>query len=220
MTNMNPFDEDKIVDIPDFVEEKDKTDDVDMSIFKMSDEELYDDVPKKPKKQKVSKSSSRSNATLILSLALIVVLLITSCVAIIYGIKQSKSNTALTSELAQTKAKNVELQTTVNELNIQVGKLQEELNNIKDGDTQKDPNNKYPAGTVLYITEAGQGMGIKKTPSMDADFVDESILNWGDKIVLKADATKDSNGNYWAEIEKGFIRIEYNGEIWASTEEQ
>ena len=53
------------------------------------------------------------------------------------------------------------------------------------------------------------------------EYVDDSFLNWGDRIVLVADAVKDNEGNYWGEIEQGYIRIEYNnGEIWASLYEQ
>ena len=47
MTRKNPYEnQDETIDIPDFVEDKTKTESstVDMSIFKMSDDELYDDV--------------------------------------------------------------------------------------------------------------------------------------------------------------------------------
>ena len=46
MTRKNPYEnQDDTLDIPDFVEDKTRTDSasVDMSIFKMSDDELYDD---------------------------------------------------------------------------------------------------------------------------------------------------------------------------------
>ena len=67
MTGRNPYEKQEELDIPDFVEDKTNSDSsIDMSIFKMSDEELYDDVtddnlqyeddfddlkPKKKKKQ-------------------------------------------------------------------------------------------------------------------------------------------------------------------------
>ena len=45
MSNKNPYEKQQELDIPDFVEDKTNSDSsIDMSIFKMSDDELYDDV--------------------------------------------------------------------------------------------------------------------------------------------------------------------------------
>lgn len=221
---MSLFDEEsKEIDIPNFVEDKnvENSDDVDMSIFKMSDEELYDDYEETEEIEKPrSYRRKKSTAVLILGLVVIGVLLITSVVSIVFALKEHNKSTSLNMEVTQLKAANTDLTTEINSLNAKIDELNKKLEEALNGGATTDPDNKYPKGTVLYVTELGQGMGIKKTASMDSEFVDDSFLNWGDKVTLTADAVKDEKGNYWAKIDKGFIRIEYNGEIWASTEEQ
>ena len=223
---MNLFDDEKnsTLDIPDFVEEKDDTDsqDVDMSIFNMSDEELYDDVPKKQDKPKTKK---KSNSTIVLCIVLICILLVTSIVATIIAFKEHSSYTKLEEELTQVKATITDYQTKINEKDNQISLLNTELESLKNSNTVSDPDNKYPSGTKLYITEDGHMQGVREKASASAETAKKSdgtsyVLYWGDSVTLTADATKDSDGNYWGQIDGGFIRIEYDGEVWATTEEQ
>lgn len=213
-------------DIPDFVEEKDEEttentdEDVDLSIFKMSEEELYDDVDDETEEQEPRRRHKKSSSTIILCLVLAGILLITSVVSIIYAFKEHNKVNGLNAEITQLKQQNTDLQTSVNSLNTTIDDLNKKIEEINNSGASTDPDKKYPSGTVLYITEDGQGMGIKAKASIDSDFVDSSILDWGDKVTLVGDAVKDADGNYWGKIDKGFIRIEYNGEIWASTEQQ
>ena len=222
---MNLYNEEsKEIKIPGFVENKnnDDLDDVDMSIFDMSDEELYDDLEEEEEENtKPSKHSRKKSTTiLILGLVLIGVLFITSFVSVIFAIKEHNKVSTLSTQVTQLKAANTDLTTEVNSLNNTVEELNKKLQEAQNGGAIVDPDNKYPKGTVLYVTEAGQGMGIKKTASMESEFIDDSFLDWGDKITLIADGVKDADGNIWGQIDKGFIRIEYKGEIWCSTEEQ
>ena len=217
---MNDFNNNGI-DIPDFVEDKDSTDStsVDMSIFKMSDEELYDDVPKAEKEPKQKGNKKKSNSTLVLCLVLCAVLLLVAIVAGVYAIKANGTISEYEAKVTALTAKNTELENSIQGLNTQIATLNEQLKQKEEAGTQSDPNNKYPKGTVLYVTEAGNAMGVKETASADSEFTD-TTLYWGDEVTLLSDATKDANGNYWGKIESGFIRIEYNGEVWASTEKQ
>ncbi len=226
---MNLFDDEKnnTLDIPDFVEDKDDTDsqDVDMSIFNMSDEELYDDVPKKQEKQDKPKTKKKSNSTIVLCIVLICILLVTSIVATIIAFKEHNAFSKLEEELTQVKATITDYQTKINEKDNQIALLNTELESLKNSNTTSDPDNKYPSGTKLYITEDGHMQGVRETASVSADTAKNSdgtsyVLYWGDSVTLTGDATKDSDGNYWGQIDGGFIRIEYDGEIWASTEEQ
>ena len=78
---------------------------------------------------------------------------------------------------------------------------------------------------MLYITEDGGNQGVRVSASVDAETATDSdgtsiVKYWGDKVTLTGDATVDNDGNYWGKIDSGFIRIEYDGEIWATTEEQ
>lgn len=223
---MNDYDNQKTdtVDIPDFVEEKEDTDSsVDMSIFKMSDDELYDDAPKSENKN--SQGKKKSNSTLVLCLVLICILLVTSAVGIIYSLKEHKKVSSLNDEITQLKATNNDLQTKIGTLNSEKEALEAKLKEKENAGTSSDPNNKYPSGTTLWITEDGSTQGVRVTASKDAETAVDSegnmiVLYWGDKVVLTADATVDSNGTYWGKIDTGFIRIETNGEVWASTEQQ
>ena len=224
---MNLFEKDETntVDIPDFVEDKDTTEStsVDMSIFKMSDDELYDDEPKK----KVSKESSdnvsapkkKSNSTILLCLVLIGVLLVTAGVSIFYAFKEHSSKAELEATVSQLTAQNNDLQNSINALNGQIAELNAKIEQNNNAGSSTDPNKKYASGATLYITEEGAGQGVKEKASMDADFTDETLY-WGDKVTLLADATVDSDGTYWGKIDKGYIRIEYKGEIWASLDPQ
>lgn len=224
---MNLFEKDETntLDIPDFVEDKDATEStsVDMSIFKMSDDELYDDEPKK----KVSKESSdngsapkkKSNSTILLCLVLIGVLLVTAGVSIFYAFKEHSSKAELEATVSQLTAQNNDLQNSINALNGQIAELNAKIEQNNNAGSSTDPNKKYASGATLYITEEGAGQGVKEKASMDADFTDETLY-WGDKVTLLADATVDSDGTYWGKIDKGYIRIEYKGEIWASLDPQ
>lgn len=221
---MTNFDEKK-VDIPDFVEDTDSTS-VDMSIFKMSDEELYDDTPKKKaNKEPKTNGSKKSNSTIILCLVLIGILLVTSVVSLIYAVKEHSKVSTINDELTQVKAQNNDLQNTVNTLNGQIAELNAKIEEQKNSGTSSDPNNKYPSGTKLYITEDGGSQGVREKASKDSDTVLDSngnplVLYWGDSITLTADATIDDNGNYWGKYDKGYIRIEVGDEVWATTDPQ
>lgn len=222
---MNLFEKDdtNTVDIPDFVEDKDSTEStsVDMSIFKMSDDELYDDEPKKKVSQTPSSNEptpkKKSNSTIILCLVLIGVLLVTAAVSVIYAFKEHSSKAELEATVSQLTAQNNDLQNTISTLNGQIADLNAKIESNNNAGTSADPDKKYASGTVLYITEEGAGQGVKEKASMDSDFTSDTLY-WGDKVTLLADATVDSDGTYWGKIDKGFIRIEYNGEIWASVD--
>lgn len=221
---MTNFDNKK-VDIPDFVEDTDSTS-VDMSIFKMSDDELYDDAPKKKDtKEPKTTGKKKSNSTIVLCLVLIGILLVTSVVSLIYAVKEHGKVSTIQDELTQVKAQNTDLQNTVNSLNGQVAELNAKLEENKNSGTSSDPNNKYPSGTKLYITEDGGSQGVREKASKDADTVTGSdgnplVLYWGDSVTLTADATIDADGTYWGKYDKGYIRIEVGDEVWATTDPQ
>lgn len=220
MTNKNPYENDdtRKVDIPDFVEETDSTS-VDMSIFKMSDDELYDDVPESDVEDKKPAKRKKSNAGVIICLVVAIFFILTTAVATIYALKEHKSASSYKEQLTQVKATNTDLQTQVDTLTAKVAELNKKIEDMGTAGTTTDPNTKYAKGTVLYITEDGSGMGVTKAANMN-EFVSDKTLYWGNKVTLLADATKDADGNYWGKIDSGYIRIEYNGEIWATTDPQ
>ena len=81
MFEKNPYEKDETLDIPDFVEDRTSTnsESIDMSIFKMSDDELYDDEEENDESyQETRTRTGRSNSSLVLCLIFIALLLITS----------------------------------------------------------------------------------------------------------------------------------------------
>lgn len=228
---MNLFETDenkKNVDIPDFVEDKGNADSssVDMSIFKMSDEELYDDVKKENKKAaKNNGGKKKSNSTITLCLVVVGILLVVAIVASVFAVREHNATAALNEEITQLKASLSDKENALAQANGKVQELEKQINDMKIAGTVSDPNNKYPSGTVLYITEDGASQAARVKAAADSDnAVDAEGIPYayyhGDKVTLIADATKDVDGNYWGQIDKGFIRIEYNGEVWATTEPQ
>ena len=222
---MNLFEKDETntLDIPDFVEDKDTTEStsVDMSIFKMSDEELYDDEPKKKVKDTNSDieltSKKKSNSTIILCLVLIGVLLVTAGVSVIYAYKEHSTNVELQAQVSQLTAQNKDLQNNISTLNGQIAELNAKIESNNNAGTNTDPNKKYAKGSQYKINEDGQGTGIHVSADKNSDMISGSktYYDWGDVVTLLADATVDSDGSYWAKSDIGYFKIEVDGEPWA-----
>ena len=224
---INYDDNDKTVDIPNFVENKDDdSTSVDMSIFNMSDDELYEDA-KEDIKEKDSKkpSKKKSNSTLLLCLILICILIGISAGAIIFAVKQRGEVTSLKNQISQLSTQITELTTENSSLKTENKQLEEKLKATENAGTTSDPNNAYPKGTVLYITEDGSTQGVRVKADAASDTAIDSdgnqiVLYWGDSVTLIADATIDAKGTYWGKTDKGYIRIKVGEEIWATTEKQ
>lgn len=225
--NNYDYDNNNDVNVPEFLDDSNgyntNTNSADMSIFNMSDEELYEDEePNYEKRRKPGKKGI--NSTIILCLIVIVILLVTSVVSVIYGLNQHKAYIADHDKITQLEAENTDLKNTNDALYLQITSLQNQIKENETAGTTTDPNAKYASGTKLYITQDGHTQGVREKASVDSDIVTKNgsdyTLYWGNSVVLTEDATVDSSGNYWGKIDGGYIRIEYNGEIWASTEIQ
>lgn len=220
MTNKTEFENKNGDIVPGFMKDDDtQTTSVDMSIFKMSEDELYDEPLKKETKNVVKEPKKKSGSSTLL-IVLCILLFVVSAVAGFIAFKEHSKVSDIQAQLDQAVAQTTDYQNQISSLNSQIADLNKQLDDLKNIGTFSDPDKKYVKGTDLYITEEGQSMGYKKKPSVDSEFVDSSILNWGDKVTLINDAVLDKDGNYWGETDKGFIRIVYNGKEWASTEKQ
>lgn len=137
MTRKNPYEnQDETIDIPDFVEDKTNTESgtVDMSIFKMSDEELYDDVSTPEATggddQQPVKKSKKSSGSMMFSLILNFLLLAACVAAVFYALSQHrayvKANTDYQQLLASQEAYKQEIanrDNTIADLNNQIEQL-------------------------------------------------------------------------------------------------
>lgn len=110
MTRKNPYEnQEETLDIPDFLEEKNvftTTDSsIDKSIFKMSDEELYDDTgdigSQEDDDRPARSSRKRSNVPLIISIITICILLAACIGAAIFALNQHKAYVKVNTEYQQ-----------------------------------------------------------------------------------------------------------------------
>jgi len=188
------------------------------NIFKLSDEELYDDV--KPEKKKAKKNKVNPTAVILVIVAIIA--LIIAAVAFVWGAKTNKEYQSLKLQYDAEVAKDAEYENKIKNLEDQITQLKADLEKkTETGNNQS--NSEYPKGTTLMITEDGSTQGVRSAAKKDADVVQvdghDLALYWGDEITLTADATVDSDGTYWGKYEKGYIRIKVDGEVWAEVVE-
>ena len=228
MTNKNPYeksgsyyeDDNETLTIPDFVEDRNGTSSnasptltdstsVDMSLFKMSDEELYDDVDKREVVDE-QRPRKRSKATLVLSLVLIGLLLLTSIGAILYALKQRNSYVEANTKYLQLQANQEEYQKQIAEKDAKIAELNKEIEELK-----AKPSSK---GTVYEITEGP--ISFRKTPSVDGESTtyegNEYAENGEKYTVLEVIDDENDEGRRWAKISDNvYFCIGYWDSIWA-----
>lgn len=198
-----------------------KTEDTDsMSIFKLSEEELYDDV--KPTREKKTRSpKKKTTRNMIIMMVVAGVAVITAIIALVWGINQQKLYKEAQANFELAQAKNKTYETRVAELEKSVTDLENKIKEIESAGAKAD--SKYTAGVTLRITEEGGQQGIRTKASTDSEIamVDghQYVLYWGETVKLLEDAVVDSNGTYWGKIEGGFVRIEVDGVAWATVVE-
>lgn len=198
MTRKNPYEnQDETLDIPDFVEEKTKTESstVDMSIFKMSDDELYDDVDETEVNEDGEYAPRKKmNATLLLSLIINFILLAACVGAIIYALNQHKAYVKANTDYQQIQASQEVLKQQINERDLTIETLTKQIEDLQ---KQKSEGTKFKIvdGPVTF----------RKEPTSDAEKTtyngEEQAYNDEVYTVLEVVRDKDNVGNYyWAKI--------------------
>lgn len=130
MTNKNPY-EDISFDIPDIVKEKNNettSTSVDMSIFKMSEEELYDETPETKDDNPTNidyqsyetKPKKKSKAGIVILVILLIILAATTTVSLIFGLKQQKQIEEITTALENSQAQVKDLENKNKDLDAKV----------------------------------------------------------------------------------------------------
>ena len=158
-------------DIPDFVEDKTTTESsVDMSIFKMSDDELYDDNTEENEETeydddfKPVKKKRNANSTLIICLILVAVLLATTIGALIYGVKQHNQYVKANTENVQLKANEENYKKQIAEKDATIAALNEQINNHG----TSGGGSSSTTGKLVYKIVDGP-MHFRVSPTSDAD---------------------------------------------------
>lgn len=230
MTNKNPYENG--VDIPDFVENKD--DSIDMSVFKMADEEAKNSEPDFDDEEEYDDEPRRklsSKGIVIIGGVLIVLLLIAAISGWIFGISKSNSLNKLQAdyeavqvELNKAKEDVTTLSAQNVELNAKIAGME-----VKEEDTpasdEEVKGDKYKFAGDINVRD---GVGSSKfanykdlpTTVQDVLYYNEDLktLTTRDGAIIVVSETKaDSAGNTWGKVAKNaWICLKYNGEEWAT----
>lgn len=210
---MNEFNHDRkeeTLDIPDFIEDKSETTSVDMSIFKMSDEELYDDVPEKQTKKNSERPVKKSNSGVIILSILAILLAMATAVAMIYAVSQSKEVDAANTALSQAQAKISELETKNSQLTNNVDELNKQIEELK-----------HPKVTDLYYEITDGPVTYRDAPNRNADKTEFEGYDYaanGEKFKVIEVVEDEEDSDYtWVKIaEDVYFCLGTEDDVWAS----
>lgn len=210
--NHDVEDETDTVTIPDFVEDKTNSKSVDMSIFKMSDEELYDDADNSEEDdtdEYDDEPKKGGKGGLIFCIILILLLAACTAAAGFYALKQHKAYVESETKLNQVLANENAYKQQIAEKDNLIASLNQQLEEMKE---QK--NNSTP-----YVVVDG-GMFFRTKPEADAD---KTTFNGEDKAfdgdilnVLEVVEDKGDSSTKWAKLaDSVYVCIEFEGDVWA-----
>ena len=192
-----------------------------ISIFKLSDKELYGD-DKQTKEEKKKTPMKKSQRNMIIMIIVTVIAIIAAVVTLIWGLNQHKLYQDEAAKVELLTAKNQTCETEINNLKSQVADLQAQIKAAEEAGAKKTDSD-YVKGVTIKITEEGHTQVVRKKASEEKG--DNLVLNndgtscalyWGETVTLIEDAIVDANGTLWGKIDKGFIRLVVDGEKWAT----
>lgn len=209
-------DEEDTVTIPDFVEDKtgkrpssmtDSTS-VDMSLFKMSDDELYDDDDDETDSREPRRKGS--GASLALCLVLIFLLLATSAAAVFYALKQRNAYKDVYVKYEQLQAQQSEYQKQIDSKDQMIDDLNRQIEELK----------KTPAKTTdkTYVVTDGP-LTFRDSASVDGSpvtFQGKEQAKDGEQYeILEIIEHDDDPGRYWGKLaEDVYIQMGYGEDMY------
>ena len=223
MINKNPYENqnEDTLDIPDFVEEK-QTDSnsIDFSIFKMSDDELYDDNDEDdPKEYREKEVKSAKSTSLIICIAIICVLLVASIASIFYAMKQHEAYVKANTNYLQLQAKEDSYKKQLEEKDATIAELNRQLEE-KQSNTPSPSDTSGNTGGIDYIVVDGP-LHFFLSPSNDADYTTyngkQTLENGEHFSVISVVDDADNNDNfYWVKLaDNVYVRTGMDDSIWA-----
>lgn len=231
MNENNPYEKDETVDIPDFPSIKDSDEDIDRSIFNMSDDESSSDVEdsddeeyyeEEPTYLKVKKSA------VIVAGVVLAVLLVLAIFGVVYGISNKNKYSSLKTEYDQYVATATAKET---ELNAKITELQTQINNAN-SNTSDNTMNKDNAVTYKVTSAVDDGIKVRSGAGTNYDQVKVSDLSEDlQKVVTEVggyayvngnaeftvyETAKDSSGNTWGRIDSNaWVCVIYGEDTYA-----
>ena len=225
-TEENKIFETETVTIPDFVE--DKTDaaettvsettgysDPDLSIFKMSDEELYDDDDED--EDEPHEKRKGGNVSLILCVIAMLLLLATSVAAVYYAYKQHQAYINANTSYLQLQANENAYKKQIADKDAQIADLTKQIEELKKSDSSSSSSD--ATGTLVYKVVDGP-LSFRKAPGMDAELTtyngNEKAENGSKFQVIEIIDDEAEATRKWAKIsDEVYFCIGYLGEVWA-----
>lgn len=217
MTNYSNDDKNQTLDIPNFEDKGNTTTStsIDMSIFKMSDDELYEELPKtnssyvdsgvfddEPKKKKKSGKGAL--------IVLLIIALLAAAAGAFFAFKEHKAATEANEALAQSQAQVAELQTKVNDLTSTVENLTKQIEDMN----KKKPVYEVVDGPISFRSEANKN-GAETTYNGE-DFAWDGEQFEALEVVVDTD---DSSYSWIKVAENVYFCIGTEAEPWASVVE-
>ncbi len=235
MTDKNPYENHDQIDIPDFSSIKPKEDDIDRSIFKMSDDddnyqeenddEYYDD-------EEDGGGLQPRKSTLVVGCIVLVLLLVLAIFGIVWGISKNKAYSSLKSEYDTYKTTTA---AQITELNNKITELQAQISSNTNNNSSSDSST--TSGDTYKVT-AESGINVRSGPSTSYDRVSYSSLSSDLQASLSNDSgnakaangatikvlevVNDSDSDIGSDCKWGkladnvYVVINYYGEDWAS----
>lgn len=230
MSERNPYENDETVDIPDFPSIKDSDDDIDRSIFQMSDdtasqsevdsdddEEYYEE---EPTYLKVKKSG------VVVAGIVMAALLVLAIFGVVWGVSRNSKLSALQTEYDQYKATATATETSLNakitELENQIASSSSSTNTTTEGGTT------YKVGSEIdtsIAVRSGAGTSNSKVKRSDLSSAVQSNVNedsdgyayvTGNDTFTVYETKDDSDGNTWGRIDSNaWVCVKYGGATWA-----
>ena len=214
--------ETETVTIPDFVEDKTDTvsgnetttgySDPDLSIFKMTDDELYDEDDDDGEDEPRTRRKG-GNVSLILCVIAMLLLLATSVAAVFYAYKQHQAYVNANTSYLQLQANENAYKKQIADKDAQIADLTKQIEELKEA------NSATPAGSLIYEVVDGP-LSFRKAPGMDAELTTyngNEKANTGQKFqVMEIIDDESEETRQWAKInDEVYFCIGYMGEVWA-----
>ena len=205
------------LDIPDFVEDRTDSDSIDMSIFKMSDEELYDDVSGDTKVYSDDyddyddEPKRGKNTTLILCFIIIGLLLLALAGSIFYGLNQHQAYVKANTAYLQMQANEANYKKQIADQATTIETLSKELEEAK--------NPKKGEGNIVYEITDGP-ISFRNEPSRDGEIVSyngSELAGNGEKYnVIEVVKGTDDPDYSWAKVaDNVYFCLGTADDVWA-----
>ncbi|MBR4461946.1 MAG: hypothetical protein IKS51_05135 [Erysipelotrichaceae bacterium] len=229
-TEENKIFETETVTIPDFVEDKTETpettdsstgySDPDLSIFKMTDEELYGDDD--DDEDETHEKKSGVNLSLILCAIAMLLLLATSVAAVYYAYKQHQAYVTANASYLQLQANENNYKKQIADKDAQIADLNKQIEELKSSSSSSSPSSSDSSsatGTLIYKVVDGP-LSFRKAPGMDADLTtyngNSKAENGTQFQVMEIIDDEYEETRKWAKInDEVYFCIGFMGEVWA-----